>query len=158
MNWIDVLMIGLFERLWKMMGRKGNSNPFYFVIRNAVGSPYMVRYKLLRLPFFKVYLHHILRSDEDPELHDHPWNFVSLILWKGYVEIVPRGPRRMRPGSIVRHRAEDSHRLVLESPAWTLVFVTGKKRVWGFYADKGWMSYMDFLDRKYGKGNWGTSS
>jgi hypothetical protein len=99
-----------------------------------------------------------LRSDEDPELHCHPWNFVSIILWKGYLEITSTGRRRFRPGSVIRHQAEDAHRLILKEPAWTLVFVTGKKRLWGFHTDQGWMSYIDFLDRKYGKGNWGSAA
>lgn len=151
MNWIDRLLRRLFR---------------FFMIENAEGDPYMARYKLFRTPWFKVYLHHIFRSDEDLELHDHPWNFVSIVLWNGYWEVcsmsefpgTPDWPKRIGAGSIVRHRARDAHRLVLERPAWTLVFVTGKERVWGFYGGeegvKEWMSYSDFFDRKYGKGNW----
>ena len=139
MNWIDRILQRVFN---------------FFVITNAEGDPYLCRYRLLRLPFFKVYLHHILRSDEDVELHDHPWHFVSVILWRGYVEVLPGGARLVRPGSIIRHRATDSHRLILDHPAWTLVFGTGKKRVWGFHAHEGWMPYSDFFDRKYGRGNW----
>jgi len=141
MNWIDRLLQRIFN---------------FFVITNQVGDPYIFRYKLFRLPFFKVYLHHILRSDEDEELHDHPWGFVSIILWRGYVEVLPGGAHTVRPGSIIRHKATDSHRLILKHPAWTLVFVTGRKRIWGFYAKEGWTSYMDFFDRKYGVGNWTT--
>ena len=140
MNWIDRVLMKLFN---------------FFVIRNVEADPYMCRYKLVRLPFFKVYLHHILRSDEDDELHDHPWSFVSVILWSGYIEVLPGDVvRRMRAWDVVRHPARDAHRLILDRPAWTLVFVTGRKRTWGFHAKQGWMSYTDFLDRKYGKGNW----
>lgn len=139
MNWIDRLLMRFFK---------------FFVIRNAQNDPYMTRYKIFRCRWFKVFLHHILRSDEDFELHDHPWSFVSIVLWKGYIEVLPKLTRRVRAGSIVRHRAEDAHRLILDTPAWTLVFVTGKKRLWGFHGQEGWLSYVDFLDRKYGKGNW----
>ena len=136
----------------------------HFVITNAVGDPYMVRYRLFKSKWFGIYLHHILRSDEDHECHDHPWDFTSLILVGGYLEIqryevdyTKYGKRNMRfcrPGRIVRHKAEDAHRLVLDRPAWTLVKVSGKKRQWGFYTDEGWMPFRAFLDRKYGKGNW----
>lgn len=139
MNWIDRVLSKVFN---------------YFVIRNAENDPYMARYKIFRCRWFKVFLHHILRSDEDPELHCHPWNFVSIVLWKGYLEILPKTARIVRAGSVVRHRAEDAHRLILDVPAWTLVFVTGRKRMWGFHTKTGWLSYVDFLDRKYGKGNW----
>lgn len=138
MNWIDRILMAVFR---------------FFVIAGDSG-PYMVRYKVFRCPWFKVFLHHILRSDEDSELHDHPWAFVSLVLWRGYLEVLPGRRRLVRAGSVVRHRAADAHRLVLDRPAWTLVCVTGKKRVWGFHTDDGWMSYTDFLDQKYGAGNW----
>lgn len=141
MNWIDRLLQKIFR---------------FFVIRNQYDDPYMCRYKLFRCPGlkFKVFLHHILRSDDDPEMHDHPWHFVSIVLWRGYLEVLPDCARRIRAGSVVRHRAEDSHRLILDRPAWTLVFVTGKKRVWGFHGKDGFMPYPEFFDRKYGAGNW----
>jgi len=139
MNWIDRVLMRIFG---------------FFVITNAVGSPYLCRYRLFRCPFFKVCLHHILRSDEDDELHDHPWSFVSLVLWAGYLEVLPAGARRVGPGSIVRHRATDAHRLILDRPAWTLIFMTGKKRAWGFHGKDGWIPYASFFDRKFGAGNW----
>lgn len=52
--------------------------------------PLLVRWKLLRTPRFRVCLHIFHRSDEDRELHDHPWSFFSLILWNGYTEVRPR--------------------------------------------------------------------
>lgn len=111
MNWIDLLLKHLVSTV---------------VIKNDQGDPYMCRYKLLKLPFFRIYLHHILRSDEEAELHDHPWHFVSVILWSGYLEVLRGRRRRMRAGDVVRHRSTDSHRLILERPAWTLVFLTGE--------------------------------
>jgi hypothetical protein len=147
MNWIDRILMRIFK---------------FFVIASETDNPYMVRYKVFRTPFFKIFLHHILRSDEDEEMHDHPWNFVSFILWSGYYEVLPvKGrpgvpdlPRRLRGGDVVRHRAADAHRLVLTQPAWTLVIVTGKKRHWGFWTERGWEPYEVFLNRKYGIGNW----
>jgi hypothetical protein len=140
MNWIDRLLMRIFR---------------YFVIEGATGDPYLARYKLFRCPWFKVFLHHILRSDEDPDLHDHPWNFVSLILWSGYIEHLPGDVvRRMRAWDVIRHRARDAHRLILDRPAWTLVLVTGKKRSWGFHTRQGWMPFPAYFDRKYGRGNW----
>jgi hypothetical protein len=34
----------------------------------------------------RLYLHKFFRSDKDRDLHDHPWNFRSLILTAGYWE------------------------------------------------------------------------
>lgn len=53
-------------------------------------DPYLVRYFIWK-PKDKsrgrIYLHHILRSDHDRALHDHPWNFTSTILIGGYWEV-----------------------------------------------------------------------
>lgn len=145
MNWIDRVLMRILP---------------FVVIDSDENGPYLVRYKLFRCPWFKVFLHHILRSDEDLELHDHPWNFVSLILWSGYKEVLSIGStivyrvRTVRAGDVIRHRARDAHRLILDRPAWTLVGVTGKKRHWGFWTERGWEPYEVFFDRKYGRGNW----
>ncbi len=153
MSWIDRVLIRTANYLWRVFGNPEKENPFYFVITGGTGSPYMARYYLLKIPWlkFRVHLHHILRSDEDFELHDHPWNFVSIVLWEGYLEELRGGVvRRIRAGQVVRHRATDAHRLILARPAWTLVFCLGKKRVWGFYKWDGWVDYKTFLKEKFG--------
>lgn len=156
MTRIDVLLIRFFNLLWRLFGKKGKENPFYFVLTGVRGDPYMFRYYLLRLPWFnfKIHLHHIVRSDEDEWLHDHPWNFVSVVLWEGYTEETMTGTRRIRAWDVVRHRQRDAHRLMLQRPAWTLVFVTGKKKKWGFYLPTGWMDSRTFFDSKYGRGQY----
>ncbi|MCW8128937.1 MAG: hypothetical protein KIS92_01005 [Planctomycetota bacterium] len=147
-----------------------------FVIENAQGQAYLRRYYLVKSRWFPVgvYLHEIMRSDEDRDLHDHPWSFLSVILRGGYVEHFPdKSIRFRRPGAVVFHRAEDAH--MVELPAdyaermggvpgprgstWTLVFVGRKRRDWGFHCktadgDPMWMHWQDYLDKKFGKGNW----
>lgn len=107
----------------------------HFTIAKPDASPYLRRWFLTpwssddhrlkdrRLP--NVYLHQILRSDDDRALHDHPWDNISIILWGGYVEHVFERPpvegmemppvttKRRRMFSIVRRKAEDAHRLEL---------------------------------------------
>lgn len=56
--------------------------------RGDADSPYLTRYSLPRLGRFRAALHVFHRSDHD-EMHDHPWPFVSVILWRGYVEETP---------------------------------------------------------------------
>lgn len=48
--------------------------------RGDGGSPYLTRWTLRETTLGSLYLHHFHRSDAD-ENHDHPWPFVSLILW-----------------------------------------------------------------------------
>lgn len=96
------------------------------------GSLYMRRWRAIHTRWFGIRVHHIVRSDDDREMHDHPFSFVSVILKGGYVEhrpgcrclrapdgghlarVVGTGCRFRRPGSFVFRRAEDLHRLDLK--------------------------------------------
>lgn len=120
------------------------------------GELYLVRYRLLKTPWFSIYLHHILRSDDERALHDHPFNFTSLLLWGRYTEWRP-GPEGPEPEyqvpthrgwlSIGRRKAADLHRITLEKPVWTL-FIRGPViREWGFQTSAGWVPYKTFVDR-----------
>lgn len=130
----------------------------YILHRDRLGppdDPYMVRYKLIETPWFAVRVHHILRSDGDRDLHDHPWSFVSIVLRGGYDELTPmtwRGDelivvatRTITAPAVIYHRAEDLHRLELDRPAWTLVFTGPRRRHWGFQTRHGWVSWRTYL-------------
>ena len=117
-------------------------------------SIYLIRYTLLWLPFLKIRLHKIMLSDNDC-LHDHPWDFISIILKGGYYEIKERphpvpgclwiDKTFLSPGAIVRRRAEDKHRVALKwdvkkcryTPSWSLVFMFRRRREWGFWTKAG---------------------
>lgn len=115
-----------------------------------------------------VYLHNVLRSDDDRALHDHPWWNVSIVLWGGYYEHMPVYPKAFKMGvnmatkrvwrgvgSIVFRRATDPHRLEIPAhpcnPTWTL-FITGKKvRDWGFYCPERWVHNESFGENGCGR-------
>lgn len=126
-------------------------------------GPYMLRY-IVQTPWGTVRLHNIRRSDRDRFLHDHPWDFWSLLLTGGYVETLPGTVRervslmhgavawkevpnrRVWPWlSLVRHAAEDLHGLVLDQPIWTLVWTGPRRRDWGFQTDRGWVYWRTYL-------------
>lgn len=97
-----------------------------------------------------VYLHQVLRDDDDRALHCHPWDNVSVILSGNLREVLPGGVSRiLEPGSITYRKAEDAHRLELvDGPVWTL-FITGPKvREWGFHCPKGWVHWEVFTSPK----------
>lgn len=56
--------------------------------RGDAHLPYLTRYTLLSCRAFQVCVHVFHRSDHQ-DMHDHPWSFASLILWRGYVEESP---------------------------------------------------------------------
>lgn len=111
---------------------------------------YLTRWRLIQTPWGGVYLHRLEGPDPRSTLHDHPWNFLSVVLRGGYVE------RRLDPVTMgvneahgIRRvnlvRASHAHAIVrlLRSPTWTLLLVGRRQRTWGylegpFSADKRW--------------------
>lgn len=122
------------------------------VIYRRDGKPYLERYYLFHGSRFKklpgIYLHKFLSSDEDYELHDHPWNTsVSLILSKGYEEerreeYYANGKLHRRvviedfsPGMFNLITKDDFHRVTLKSDhAWTLFMSGDRQKDWGFWS------------------------
>ena len=89
-------------------------------------------------------IHHILRSDNDREFHDHPWPYLTVLLRGSYTEVTPVYDRsgifveerrvRYEQGSVLRRAAKSWHRLEVEpgQTVWTL-FITGPyQQRWGF--------------------------
>lgn len=115
-----------------------------FVIGNP---PYLLRWWLLpRNRWFNIYLHCVLRDDDDRVLHDHPWTSLSIVLRGSYREVTPRGTRLYEAGSVIFRTATLPHRLeVVDGPVWTL-FITGRRiRDWGFHCPKGWVPWQQFV-------------
>ena len=123
------------------------------------GSLYMERWKIFEGDWLNVRVHHIARRDEDRHLHDHPWNWASLVLRNGYIEAVPRqispefeGDKeiveyRVRvAGDFCVRRALDRHRIASVRPGTYTLFITGPKiNWWGFITRQGKVYYRDYL-------------
>ena len=121
-------------------------------------SPYLTRVSIWRSLRGSCYLHKFHRSDAD-DLHDHPWAFVSIILWRGYLEETEerlldgtpvRVQRRYWQGSILYRPATWQHRVVLvdDRPAFTLVFTGAVARHWGFWVDHVWVPWREYFRLK----------
>jgi hypothetical protein len=127
------------------------------------GKPYLIRWNLFECKLFSIKLHRILMSDHDC-FHDHPWSFMSIILWGGYVEHRERTAfdemaipgvddeyptyhtsKIFHPGNIIYRKATDKHKLEIHQPCTTLVVTFKKVREWGFWSKKGkfipWYKY-----------------
>jgi len=125
-----------------------------FIIGGAE-NPYIRRWWIIpRNTIFNIYLHNMLRDDDDRALHDHPWWNVSIILKGGYLEwfshrgdpvnCIWRGP-----WSVVFRKPSCAHRLALgyeKKSSWSL-FITGPRvREWGFHCPRGWVHWKIFTD------------
>lgn len=103
-----------------------------------------------RLPC--LYVHEILRSDDDRALHDHPWVNVSVILKGGYIEHTIRAggvhvETWRGAGTYAFRRAGVAHRLeVAPGTSAVTVFFTGPRiRDWGFHCPRGWVPWRQFV-------------
>lgn len=112
-----------------------------FVIPNLDDptETYLTRWRLIETPWFSIYLHRLDGPDSRPTLHDHPWNFTSLVLRGGYIErrLDPM-TRNVHEHRVVRRwnrmRTHDAHAIttLLRVPTWTLLLVGPRRRTWGY--------------------------
>lgn len=101
---------------------------------------------------FSVRVHHICRPDHDRDLHDHPFNYRTVILRGWYVEENVFGDVAARPqGMTVSATANTFHRIAEVSPGgvWTLFFMGRRTNTWGFLVDGRkvhWRQYLGVKD------------
>jgi len=113
-------------------------------------APYLIRYYLLHNNRsescnFNIFLHKIVKSDNDESLHDHPWSFFNIILSGGYYEsLFKRGESNnitgetitwRPPGYYSKNKAKHCHKITLKNntPCWTLFVPFKRVRPWGFW-------------------------
>ena len=121
------------------------------------GGPLLTRYYLFDSPFVALYLHHFHRSDNDRHVHDHPWSFLTFLFSGGYWEHVPKFAETpegeqvrlyRRRFSLLWRPAEWRHWVEIERPVWTLVLRFRRRRMWGFWTERGWLDWKTY-DRDY---------
>lgn len=127
---------------------------------NGVDKPYLQRWTIFKCKWFSIKIHKTILSDP-ADLHDHPWSYVSVILWGGYFEhtqsvkylttetglyhwkIVTAIRKRYYPGCILVRKAQNPHRLEIPNNKYciTMIFTSYKWRDWGFVTKNGWKSH-----------------
>lgn len=172
-------MINLFWRLLaKLLARPAIANwiitraqrtPYLHIMSADGGETYMGRWWLFnaydnetrkrQLWWFpwSIRVHHIMRPDQDRDLHDHPWNARTVILRGWYVEerrhFWTVGGHtdvewRRDAGQTATLDHGEYHRIDQVSPdgVWTL-FITGNyKGSWGFMVDGIKVPYRTYLE------------
>lgn len=114
-----------------------------FVIPDIVEpeKDYLVRWRLVQTPWFGIFIHKILMIDNDVNTHDHPWDFIAIILKGGYrerwferLEHKLAARRWWGVGSIHRMKTTEFHAIkeLFKIPTWTLVFTGPRKQEWGY--------------------------
>lgn len=140
-------------------------------LRRRDGRIYLDRWGLQHPRIGAVFLHRMDAPDPGIDLHDHPWSFVSIVLWGGYVEQRadtrqachiaaiaeglsatrggqhPRGELvARRPLSVRVMRLDECHTIteLRRRVSWTLVLAGPVRRNWGFYLPAGYMSEPEY--------------
>jgi hypothetical protein len=123
---------------------------------------YMGRYIILNARWLHIRLHHINAADPEPELHDHPAAFASIVLNGGYAEALPltvnpcfdrrTGTEACRmlwcvAGSVALRHAATRHKIAAVAPdTWTLFIFLGRRHQWwGYYTPNGKVYCQDFF-------------
>lgn len=143
-------------------------------LRRADGRVYLDRWGIEWKRLGGIFLHKMEAPDPGVDLHDHPWTFLSLILWGGYTEerietrlapnaaqvaetwkqVQPRGTWASTRGDTVHRnrlslrvmRLDECHRITwLNRPtSWSLVIHGPNRRTWGFYLPAGYMPWREY--------------
>lgn len=126
--------------------------------RGDSNSLYLSRWEYFSTKRFAIYLHKFHRSDDNSSLHDHPWNFITVPLWRGYNDCQYNGGsdsegnptfsrKRVYPLTIHFRKATHIHfvELIDNKIAWTLVIRFKYIRVWGFWQKGKFTDYMRYF-------------
>ena len=118
-------------------------------------SGYLTRLFLAHTPWGGVMVHWFNKPDQEPDPHDHPVNFLSLVLRGGYQEeITPQ----LGFGKFVRWvrwwnwiTPKRIHRIVHVKPGtMTLCFYGPRRHDWGFHTSNGFVPWRNY-NAKYGQ-------
>lgn len=137
-------------------------NPFWRKPDINIGGdnrPYLRRWWIIRRnKWFNVYLHNIVRSDDDRAKHDHPWASLSFVIWGSIIEHYDDRKGRaktrvLRAPRVVYRSATFAHRLevIPGGNAWTLFVTAPRVREWGFHCPKRWVHWKEFTGGRKGE-------
>lgn len=102
-------------------------------IRSKEGEVHFRRWSIFENKWFRIYLHQILKADEDAHEHTHPWNFISWLISGTYIEDSNGKATFRKTGSLLHRKADVPHKLISVSPGClSLVFAYGKRVTWGY--------------------------
>lgn len=108
---------------------------------------YMRRYHVIKTRWFRLRVHHIRLPDEGRHLHDHPFDFATVVIKGRYRELLADNRSHPHlPGRWWFRQAEMPHTVthVSKGGVWTLVLTGPMRREWGFYVDGFWVHHLDY--------------
>lgn len=126
----------------------GGTNPHHsrsqrWRVRQPLGNPdcpYAYRWIVPLGPLGSIRVHKWVGNDDPRAAHDHPSDFLTIVLKGGYREWYWDTKSQaylmdwLRVGSIRYRKAEHRHIVeLMHNPTWTLLWFAPDRRDWGFY-------------------------
>lgn len=153
------------DHTWERSRRKGPWRRLR--LRRADGQIYLDRWGFAHDRLGGVFLHRMEAPDPGIDLHDHPWAFLSIIVWGGYTEqralirdaprfaaISEEWPETCTRGLVEHRRLFSARRMRLDEchtithlrrrTSWSLILRGPRVRSWGFYLPDGYMSEREY--------------
>lgn len=94
------------------------------------------RWKLFTLFNLNFYIHKIYLPDRDEHLHNHPWDYFSLVLKGDFIEQNEHGLKTMNIGKFVFRNGRKYHKIFATGGVVTTLFITTKRKYnWGYLVD-----------------------
>lgn len=104
--------------------------------------PYAYRWTL-NLWLFAVRVHQWITTEDSRNLHDHPWNFITLVVKGGYTDVshradtIPHTHYDKLEFLSLRYRKADHRHYVMvnEGGCWTVLLTGPVIRNWGYWVN-----------------------
>ena len=108
-------------------------------------SGYITRLHLIKTPLFAICLHWIHDPDPEPDQHDHPVSFLSIVIRGGYTEQRDNWLYYRNWFNWIPATYTVTHKIVTVEPnTLTLCFMGPKTREWGYHTPLGWTWYKHY--------------
>jgi len=103
-------------------------------IKSKTGELHFTRFALFSFPYLTLCFHVIRKEDQDPYLHNHPWNLISLVLWGKYIEETETGVNTRGVLNLAIRDRGSFHKIqkLLTCKIITLNILWGKRGDWGY--------------------------
>jgi len=149
MQYIGRLVFILWDSGMNSLGRKR------LILDRENKEPYLIRYYVLfkdrsETQSFNIFIHKIIKSDDEESLHDHPWRYFTFILGGGYYETVFNDKNQLvqhwrQPRTYYSYPATHRHKIILKPdiPCWTVFIPFARERDWGFWKKQETMADED---------------
>ena len=114
--------------------------------------PYMRRW-VFNFYFFSIRIHQWYRSDDKRYMHNHAFNFLTVVLWGGYIDVSKHAGGfdlldDMSAGSVRYRKASHTHYVGYPAKGTiTLLFCGRKIQNWGFFVKDKFMRPLRFFSR-----------